>query len=310
MIGETLVRATAEDAGPVTPARIAAPAAPADYGDLVRDPLASWIETAFGLDRDDEGKLARRAPTTVQRAAPRPGGARPAWEDQCEKAIQRTLQAGRGPGTRRSGRPLFAFRLHQFLSKGDTVYVTLEDQNTRHITRGYQVEQPGSGGKVLLPLAFCRECGQEYLVGLAQERSGMVTYLARRDATIAATTEGDAPPSSDGTCTSPPTCHGRVTGETVFADRRVPDPSLQPCTRPRGGTPGSGRPPASASPVAVTVDTFGRKARRATPARGHDHPGEIHGSACAVASRVAPPGSDFAKLATLEPRRPVEQPPR
>ena len=69
VIGETLIRATAEDAGPVTPARIAAPAAPADYADLVRDPLAGWIETAFGLDRDDEGKLARRAPTTVQRAA-------------------------------------------------------------------------------------------------------------------------------------------------------------------------------------------------------------------------------------------------
>ena len=102
MIGETLVRATAEDAGPVTPARIAAPAAPADYGDLVRDPLASWIETAFGLDRDDEGKLARRAPTTVQRAARDLAAQAGAGEDQCEKAIQRTLQAGvagQGPAT-------------------------------------------------------------------------------------------------------------------------------------------------------------------------------------------------------------------
>ena len=28
----------------------------------------------------------------------------------------------------------FAFRLHQFLSKGDTVYATLEPEDTRHIT--------------------------------------------------------------------------------------------------------------------------------------------------------------------------------
>ena len=185
VIGETLIRATAEDAGPVTPARIAAPAAPADYADLVRDPLASWIETAFGLDRDDEGKLARRAPTTVQRAARDLAAQAGADEDQCEKAIQRTLQAGSRARDPHSGRPLFAFRLHQFLSKGDTVYVTLEDENTRHITRDYQVEQPGSGGKVLLPLAFCRECGQEYLVTWRRDRSGTVSYLARRDASVA-----------------------------------------------------------------------------------------------------------------------------
>ena len=99
-------------------------------------------------------------------------------EDQCEKAIQRTLHAGSRARDPKSGRPLFAFRLHQFLSKGDTVYVTLEDENTRHITRDYQVEQPGSGGKVLLPLAFCRECGQEYLVVWRRDRSGAVSYLA------------------------------------------------------------------------------------------------------------------------------------
>ena len=47
---------------------------------------------------------------------------------QCEKALQRTLQAGSRARDPETGRPLFAFRLHQFLSKGDTVYVTLEDE--------------------------------------------------------------------------------------------------------------------------------------------------------------------------------------
>ncbi|WP_030037713.1 hypothetical protein, partial [Streptomyces resistomycificus] len=81
----------------------------------------------------------------------------------------------------RTERPLFAFRLHQFLSKGDTVYVTLEDKKLRGLTRSYQLEQPGSGGKLLMPLAFCRECGQEYLTVWRTEKDGEVRYEARRD---------------------------------------------------------------------------------------------------------------------------------
>jgi len=172
VIDETLVRATDEDAGPVTVARISAPAAPAAYVDLVRDPLASWVETSFGLDRDEEGRLARRVPTTVQLAASRLAGQTGADAAKCEKALQRTLRAGSQAKHPQTSRPLFAFRLHQFLSKGDTLYVTLEDESSRHITRDYQLEQPGSDGKVLLPLAFCRECGQEYLVVWRRHRDG------------------------------------------------------------------------------------------------------------------------------------------
>src|ERR1039457_7670798 len=198
VIGETLIRGTYEEAGSVTAQRINAPVAPSDYADLVRDPLASWIETTFGLDRDDEGNLSRRKPVTVQAAAQSLAEQTGTDGAQCEKALQRTLQAGSRARDPRSGRPLFAFRLHQFLSKGDTVYVTLEGENTRHITRDYQVEQPGSGGKVLLPLAFCRECGQEYLVTWRRDRSGTVVYRARRLPTVAAEGGGGRAAYSDG----------------------------------------------------------------------------------------------------------------
>ena len=273
VIGETLIRATAEDAGPVTPARIAAPAAPADYGDLVRDPLASWIETAFGLDRDDEGKLARRAPTTVQRAARDLAAQTGADEDQCEKAIQRTLQAGSRARDPHSGRPLFAFRLHQFLSKGDTVYVTLEGENTRHITRDYQVEQPGSGGKVLLPLAFCRECGQEYLVTWRRDRSGMVTYLARRDATVADEDGGGRAAYSDGYLYVSSDLPWPRDTETVVADRRVPESWLEVNDR-TGKRPG----PADRPPVPPGTGHRGRLRPRGASGRRHRggvHPGRV-----------------------------------
>ena len=295
VIGETIIRATAEDAVPVTPARIAAPAAPADYANLVRDPLASWVETAFGLDRDDEGQLARRVPTTVQRAARDLAAQVGADEDECEKALQRTLQAGSRARDPRSGRPLFAFRLHQFLSKGDTVYVTLEGENTRHITRDYQVEQPGSGGKVLLPLAFCRECGQEYLVTWRRDRSGMVSYLARRDATVAAEDGGDAPPTPTATCTCRLTFRGRATPRrwSPTAASRSPGLRLTTVRKPTR----SGRQPASTSRSRSPWTPTVRKGQEAAGSRRRSSRARS-GSACAAASPTS------SSAATTSPSSP------
>ncbi len=81
-----------------------------------------------------------------------------------------------------TGRPVFAFRLHQFLSKGDTVYVSLEPERTRHITGTYQVAVPARPDHALLPLGFCRECGQEYLVVAKTTREGQNQFVSRRDA--------------------------------------------------------------------------------------------------------------------------------
>ena len=77
---------------------------------------------------------------------------------------------------------MFAFRLHQFLSKGDTVYVSLEPEATRHITGTYQVSVPDHPDKALLPLGFCRECGQEYLVVAKTAKDARTLFVSRRDA--------------------------------------------------------------------------------------------------------------------------------
>jgi len=57
---------------------------------------------------------------------------------------------------------VFAFRLHQFVSRGDTVYSSLEPESQRFLTVHGQQFVPGDRDRVLLPLSFCRECGQEY----------------------------------------------------------------------------------------------------------------------------------------------------
>ena len=58
--------------------------------------------------------------------------------------------------------PAFAFRLHQFISRGDSVYASLEPEDDRVITLEGQHFVPKDRRKVLIPLVFCRECGQEY----------------------------------------------------------------------------------------------------------------------------------------------------
>lgn len=99
--------------------------------------------------------------------------------EQCAAAIRATWEAGSQAIHPVTQRPLFAFRLHQFLSKGDTVHVTVEDKGYRHLTRDYQREQPGSGGKILIPLAFCRECGQEYLTVWRSTKGGDTVHEPR-----------------------------------------------------------------------------------------------------------------------------------
>lgn len=84
-------------------------------------------------------------------------------EPRCLAALQEGLLAGytcEPPAEERF--PPFAFRLHQFISRGDTVYASLQPEAERYITVQGQQYVPGDRSRVLLPLVFCRECDQEY----------------------------------------------------------------------------------------------------------------------------------------------------
>lgn len=188
VIGETLNRATRQSGAPdmqLGPSVAAALSRTdlTDYEQLARDPLAQWIEETFGLaTEDDTGRMVRSKPTTVSAAATQLAelsGANPA---EASEAIRRTLMLGSQIKDPRTGRPLFAFRLHQFLSKGDTVYVSLEPESARYITSTYQQRVPGQPENTLLPLGFCRECGQDYIVVSKVNREGRTTFVPRQDA--------------------------------------------------------------------------------------------------------------------------------
>jgi ATP-dependent helicase YprA (DUF1998 family)/very-short-patch-repair endonuclease len=136
-----------------------------DYESFVNDPLAIWIEGSLGVELKD-GRHVRCKPQSVtgeDGAARKLADLTGLDEKLCEVAIQQALLAGyeceKNPET---GFPPFAFRLHQFISRGDTVYTTLEDEETRYLTIYGQQFKPGSRDHILMPMVFCRECGQEY----------------------------------------------------------------------------------------------------------------------------------------------------
>lgn len=173
VIGETLARATPElDLGdPETIRRLRdrleQATAPESLDALLLDPLSSWIESAFGLSRpEDSDRLVRRLP---RRLGGQDGAAAELAEltglDQarCHAAVEAQLLSAYDL-VPEDERPPFAFRLHQFLSKGDTVHATLEEPSERFLTLEAQTYEPGDRGRPLLPLAFCRECGQDVYV--------------------------------------------------------------------------------------------------------------------------------------------------
>lgn len=175
IVGETLKRATParEFNDPAfveeLKSRITNPAGrPAkDFDGFTADPLSIWLESTFGVTVEaGSGRLARTKPRSIsgnQGAAHDLSRLTGLPVGRCEEVIREGLLAGYdcepNPDT---GFQPFAFRLHQFISRGDTVYASVEAEDARYITVYGQQYVPGDRERALLPLVFCRECGQEY----------------------------------------------------------------------------------------------------------------------------------------------------
>ena len=230
IVDETLERATQEIDPADASVRDAIRAAvasddgpPSDYEALRNHPLASWIESTFGVREEaDTGKLLRQVPRrlegrAIERPAGDPGGGRqqPAGHrapgtpgrlngesagngqsaaaelstladadtTRCAKILREWLL--KGSNLRRSESssrfPIFAFRLHQFLTRGDTVWASLEPGATRHLEIAKQAAKPGEPDKPLYPLVFCRRCGTEYYRVRAIRNEHGTALLPRED---------------------------------------------------------------------------------------------------------------------------------
>lgn len=182
VIGETLRRATNGDVDIEALRKRIHAAPPSTFADLHVDPLAVWIEDTFGIT-EKENRLVRAQPRTLAQAAAELAALTAAEPEDCAAAIRATLLAGAGkdavdPST---GKGLFAFKLHQFISRGDTVYQTLAVGGDRWFTTKKQMFKPGDPGSLLYPLAFCRECGQEYLLAALDDSAGYPRFVPREE---------------------------------------------------------------------------------------------------------------------------------
>jgi hypothetical protein len=191
IIGETLERAT-QPLDENKPADLAAlksviaagTGSVGTFDQLAADPIARWVEGTFGIIPKD-GRLVRSPSIPLSGkngAADKLAKLTGATTARCQELIAETLLAGatkiKHP---RTGFPVFAFRLHQFISRGDTIYATVEPPEQRYLTIHGQIYSPDDKFKILLPLCFCRECGQEYYsVYLAKDpQTGVQRMLAR-----------------------------------------------------------------------------------------------------------------------------------
>ena len=204
VISETLERATPEidttDASvlaDIGSAVAAGRSPPASYEAFRSHPLASWLESTFGVCEEAQtGKLVRQAP---RRLRGRASGVEELTEDResaadelakvtdidserCAKVLREWLLQGSNLRRTESSRfPIFAFRLHQFLTRGDTVWASLEPEQHRHLEITKKAAKPGEPDKPLFPLVFCRHCGTAYYRVRSVTDENGETLLPRED---------------------------------------------------------------------------------------------------------------------------------
>ena len=182
VIGETLRPATAEvdvtDPGfkQRLAARVASYAAPSSFDETAGDPLAQWIERTLGIAHnhaDDRYVRCQPRPITGDAGAATLLAEATGLEvDLCTAKLREALLAG-SQVYDADGVPVFAFRLHQFFSGGSAVTVSLHSEDERFISTTGQLFVPEHRDQLLMPLVFCRECGQEYMpVRLRENEQG------------------------------------------------------------------------------------------------------------------------------------------
>ena len=119
---------------------------------FLQHPLSAWIEMNFGL-QEEENHLVRRTPIALSDGAEKLHQQTGIDQSICQEKLREMLLWG-------SQTKGLAFRLHQFISQGGSVYATLENTANRHLTLDGQYKIDGD--RLLYPLVFCRECGQDY----------------------------------------------------------------------------------------------------------------------------------------------------
>lgn len=134
--------------------------------EIAQDALAIWVETRLGL-KEVNRKPLRASPKSLKDAAKILSDDSAQSLDVCERALKNSLLAFSLPEKNRGytdgdDTPLFAFKLHQFISGAGRLYATLDISGSRTVTFEGQIFDPAHPEKRLYATHFCRRCGQEH----------------------------------------------------------------------------------------------------------------------------------------------------
>ena len=144
---------------------------PSEYEAFCSHPLSSWIESTFGVRSESEAgpmHLIRQTPRNLigsGSASDELAQLTHTEPASCAEILRRFFLAGADDRMRRTPStrfPIFAFRLHQFFTRGDTVWSTIEPKGIRHLEISKTLSKPGEPDKMLFPMVFCRQCGAAY----------------------------------------------------------------------------------------------------------------------------------------------------
>ena len=156
-------------------------------------PLSAWIEMQLGLQEED-GHLVRRTPISLQSGAENLAQELSFSPEICLDILKQMLLWG-------SQTKGIAFRLHQFISQGGSVYATLEAPDQRFLT--LEGQYTTTNNRLLYPLVFCRECGQEYYAVRYDSNTEQITPLLA--ASLDTEPDRDISPSMKRDSGKPPT---------------------------------------------------------------------------------------------------------
>ncbi|MEI6309375.1 MAG: DEAD/DEAH box helicase, partial [bacterium] len=174
VVEESLQRITAGEPTPEQLRHSISQPLPAEQEELTANSLAAWAEMHFGLEEEAPGCYKRRLPIQLSQGAEelsRLTGADPAI---CQERLQELFLLKMPQAAGSEGKHLFAFKIHQFFSQGQTVYSTLESAAEREFTlEGRSFTKSKEKKKVLWPMRFCRICGQEYYPVTREDGKGV-----------------------------------------------------------------------------------------------------------------------------------------
>ena len=137
---------------------------PETFDDFINNPLAIWLEVNLGIDKSS-GENRRSIPKNIlgdNGLAKKLNEITNVSIEICKSVIEKILLLGFIIKNPENNFSIFAFKLHQFISKGDTIYGTIEPEDNRYLSLGGQYYSPKDPEKILIPFSFCRECGKEF----------------------------------------------------------------------------------------------------------------------------------------------------